>query len=123
MFAEEDKTVLDACDKWLQQAEALVIEADAKIEGIMHQDTGNLLAEEWVTFVHKYSMQIKDIEQVGQSACVNHWDCQVSSYVSLATWHSPTCLCLQCALEEQCCLTVFLLYPDTNFVLSKLIVR
>lgn len=60
---EEDKMVLDACDKWLQQAEALVIEADAKIEGIMHQDTGNLLAEEWVTFVHKYSMQIKDIEQ------------------------------------------------------------
>lgn len=56
--------MLDACDKWLQQAEALVIEADAKIEGIMHQDTGNLLAEEWVTFVHKYSMQIKDIEQV-----------------------------------------------------------
>ncbi len=65
LFAEEDKMVLDACDKWLQQAEALVIEADAKIEGIMHQDTGNLLAEEWVTFVHKYSMQIKDIEQVG----------------------------------------------------------
>ena len=65
LFAEEDKAVLDACDKWLQQAEALVIEADAKIEGIMHQDTGNLLAEEWVTFVHKYSMQIKDIEQVG----------------------------------------------------------
>ena len=64
LFAEEDKTVLDACDKWLQQAEALVIEADAKIESIMHQDTGNLLAEEWVTFVHKYSMQIKDIEQV-----------------------------------------------------------
>lgn len=62
-IAEEDKKVLDACDKWLQQAEALVIEADAKIEGIMHQDTGNLLAEEWVTFVHKYSMQIKDIEQ------------------------------------------------------------
>lgn len=61
---EEDKKVLDACEKWLQQAEALVIEADAKIEGIMHQDTGNLLAEEWVTFVHKYSMQIKDIEQV-----------------------------------------------------------
>lgn len=64
MSAEEDKKVLDACDKWLQQAEALVIEADAKIEGIMHQDTGNLLAEEWVTFVQKYSMQIKDIEQV-----------------------------------------------------------
>lgn len=62
--AEEDKKVLDACEKWLQQAEALVIEADAKIEGIMHQDSGNLLAEEWVTFVHKYSMQIKDIEQV-----------------------------------------------------------
>ena len=56
--------MLDACEKWLQQAEALVIEADAKIEGIMHQDAGNLLAEEWVTFVHKYSMQIKDIEQV-----------------------------------------------------------
>lgn len=64
VVAEEDKKVLDACEKWLQQAEALVIEADAKIEGIMHQDAGNLLAEEWVTFVHKYSMQIKDIEQV-----------------------------------------------------------
>ena len=64
VVAEEDKKVLDACEKWLQQAEALVIEADAKIEGIMHQDAGSLLAEEWVTFVHKYSMQIKDIEQV-----------------------------------------------------------
>ena len=80
--------VLDACDKWLQQAEALVIEADAKIEGIMHQDTGNLLAEEWVTFVHKYSMQIKDIEQVGQSICVDIGACQVSSYVSVAAGRS-----------------------------------
>ena len=62
--AEEDKKVLDACEKWLRQAEALVIEADAKIEGIMQQDPGNTLAEDWVTFVHKYSMQIKDIEQV-----------------------------------------------------------
>ena len=58
---------MDACEKWLQQAEALVIEADARIESIMHRDTGNLLAEEWVTFVHKYSMQIKDIEQVKQA--------------------------------------------------------
>ena len=46
-----------------------MIEADAKIESIMHRDTGNLLAEEWVTFVHKYSMQIKDIEQVKQALC------------------------------------------------------
>lgn len=67
LLSDEDKKVLDACEKWLQQAEALVIEADAKIEGIMHHDTGNLLAEEWVTFVHKYSMQIKDIEQVSHA--------------------------------------------------------
>ncbi|KAL3148140.1 hypothetical protein ABBQ38_014422 [Trebouxia sp. C0009 RCD-2024] len=79
---EEDKKVLDACEKWLQQAEALVIEADAKIEGIMHQDSGNLLAEEWVTFVHKYSMQIKDIEQalrVGQLMEKRHRDHSPSS--------------------------------------------
>lgn len=81
MFAEEDKKVLDACDKWLQQAEALVIEADAKIEGIMHQDTGNLLAEEWVTFVHKYSMQIKDIEQV--CSAPSHPDCQMIAHLQM----------------------------------------
>lgn len=56
--------MLDACEEWLRQAETLVDEADAKIEAIMRPDGGSLLAEEWVTFVHKYSMQIKDIEQV-----------------------------------------------------------
>lgn len=64
MITEEDKHVLDACEEWLQQAESLVEEADTKIETIMRSDGGSLLAEEWVTFVHKYSMQIRDIEQV-----------------------------------------------------------
>ncbi len=118
---------MDACDKWLQQAEALVIEADAKIEGIMHQDTGNLLAEEWVTFVHKYSMQIKDIEQVGlasESKCI----CQYLRVAGISVCGScclAWCcifLCHQCELEEQCSLTMFLLYPDTKFTLSKLVV-
>ena len=69
--AEEDKQVLDACEEWLRQAETLVDEAVSKIEAIMRPDGGSLLAEEWVTFVHKYSMQIKDIEQVMRSA-VSH---------------------------------------------------
>ena len=56
--------MLDACEEWLQQAENLVEEADTKIETIMRSDGGSLLAEEWVTFVQKYSMQIRDIEQV-----------------------------------------------------------
>lgn len=65
--AEADKHILDACEDWLRQAETLVDEADAKIEVIMRSEGGSLLAEEWVTFVHKYSMQMKDIEQVSHS--------------------------------------------------------
>ena len=71
--AEEDKQVLDACEEWLRQAETLVDEADAKIEAIMRPDGGSLLAEEWVTFVHKYSMQIKDIEQVSGLGNISSW--------------------------------------------------
>lgn len=68
--AEDDKKVLDACEDWLRQAEALVVEADAKIENILQVDGGSLLAEEWVTFVHKCSMQIKDLEQVSTICCL-----------------------------------------------------
>lgn len=101
--AEEDKKVLDACEKWLQQAEALVIEADAKIEGIMHQDSGNLLAEEWVTFVHKYSMQIKDIEQVRP----------FKLFLSLTAHLSQMCMQLH-ALPCSCLLLACLAYTTRS---------